>query len=84
MQNQPKYRLDYEPIPLPADLPIARLGIYRQKDTPITALHLHDHLEIGYCHSGSGVFVIENKLFSYRAGGISGRSSQASPRSRPM
>lgn len=70
MHNQPQYRLDYEPIPLPKDFPITRLGGYRQKDTPITALHLHDHLEIGYCHSGTGVFVIENKLFSYRAGDV--------------
>ena len=64
MQKQPKYRLDYEAIPLPEDFPIRYIA-HRQADTPITALHLHDHLEIGYCHSGSGIFVIENKVFSY-------------------
>jgi AraC-like DNA-binding protein len=69
MQKQPKYRLDYEAIPLPEDFPIRYIG-HRQADTPITALHLHDHLEIGYCHSGSGIFVIENKVFSYRAGDV--------------
>lgn len=71
MQNRPKYRLDYMPVPLPKDFPITPAGIHRQKDTPITALHLHDHLELGYCYSGSGIFVIESKVFSYRAGDIS-------------
>lgn len=70
MQKQPKYRLDYEAISLPKDFPIRCFGGFRQTDTPITALHLHDHLEIGYCHSGSGIFVIEDKLFSYRAGDV--------------
>ncbi len=70
MHNQPKCRLDYAPVRLPADFPITRPGIHRQKDTPITALHLHDNLEVGYCYSGSGIFVVENKVFSFRAGDV--------------
>ncbi len=69
MHNQPQYRLFYAPIPLPKDFPIMWHG-WHQKDMRITALHLHDHLEIGYCHSGSGIFVTENKLCAFRAGDV--------------
>jgi len=46
MQKQPKaaYRLEYAPISLAEDFPIAGGGIYRQPDKPITRLHIHDCL----------------------------------------
>ena len=42
----------------------------KQTDDPISYLHVHDYFEIGYCHRGSGIFSIENKLLSYRAGSV--------------
>jgi len=43
----------------------------RQRDAPITRLHLHNGLELGFCHEGSGIFVIEDKVFPYQAGDVS-------------
>jgi AraC-like DNA-binding protein len=74
MQKRPKdlYRLEYNPISLPDDFAISSgAGIHRQSDTPITRLHLHDCLELGYCYSGSGIFVIEDKVFPFRGGDVS-------------
>lgn len=39
-----------------------------QTDRPITYLHVHDGLEIGYCFSGSGIFVVGEKVLPYQAG----------------
>lgn len=44
--------------------------MFTQTDDPIRYLHAHNSFEIGYCHQGSGIFAIENKLFSYRAGSV--------------
>lgn len=73
MQKQPKtaYCLEYAPISLPEDFPIAGGGVYQQSDKPITRLHIHNCLEVGYCHSGSGIFVVEDKVFPFRKGDVS-------------
>ena len=74
MQKRSKtiYRLEYSPVSLPADFPVTDFsGVYRQSDKPITRLHIHDCLEIGYCHSGAGIFVVEDKIFPYRQGDVS-------------
>ncbi len=73
MQKRPNtaYRLEYAPMSLPDDFPITGGDIFRQPDTPITWLHIHDCLELGYCHHGSGVFVVENKVFPFRTGDVS-------------
>jgi len=72
MQKLPKkrYRLEYAPIPLPDDFPITGGGIFQQHDKPITWLHIHDCLELGYCHHGAGIFVIENKVFPFKTGDV--------------
>jgi len=73
VQKRPSgpYRLEFAPYSLPDDLPIS-IGAGRcvQRDAPITRLHLHNVLEIGYCYSGSGIFVIEDKVFPFRAGDL--------------
>ncbi|MEG0693028.1 MAG: AraC family transcriptional regulator [Oscillospiraceae bacterium] len=33
----------------------------------VNYLHYHDDIEIGYCHTGSGVFFIENQIVPYQA-----------------
>jgi AraC-like DNA-binding protein len=73
VQKRPSgpYRLEYAPIRLGGDFPImVGAGVHRQEDAPITRLHLHDCLEIGYCHAGSGVFVVEDKVLLFREGDL--------------
>jgi len=74
MQKRPplRYELQYAPYELPEEFPVSGgTEIHRQNDTPITRLHLHDALEIGYCFSGSGIFVIEDKVFPFKQGDVS-------------
>jgi AraC-like DNA-binding protein len=68
MNRAGTYGLEYAPFKLADDFPIS-VGskLHRQHDLPITQLHMHDCLEIGYCYSGSGIFVVENKVFPFRA-----------------
>ncbi len=64
--------VEYAPIPLSPDFPISSgTRSHRPADTPIRYLHVHDCLEIGYCHSGSGIFAVEDKVLSFRAGDVS-------------
>ncbi len=39
-------------------------------DRPITYLHVHECLELGYCHSGHGIFVIGEKVLSFSTGDV--------------
>ncbi len=72
MQIQPSsYRRKYSPVSLPEDFPVYGPFRYKQPDKDITWLHQHNGLELGYCYSGSGIFVIEGKVFSYSQGDIS-------------
>jgi len=74
MQERPSdaYELHFAPVTFPGDFPVGGAAtVYRQHDEPITYLHLHDVLEIGYCHSGSGVFVVEDKVLPFEGGDVS-------------
>jgi len=74
MQIRPKrrpYRIVHAPVALPADFPIRVHAFHEQGDRPITWLHVHDCLEIGYCYEGAGVFVIGGKVLPFRAGDVS-------------
>ena len=57
--------------PLPPELPIVVLAPLVLMDSPITYLHVHDCLELGYCLSGSGIFVIGEKVLPFKAGDVS-------------
>jgi AraC-like DNA-binding protein len=73
VQKRPSssYRTESAPINLPDDFPVAGgEGMHRQDDAPITRLHLHNCLEIGYCHAGSGIFVIEDKVLPFATGDV--------------
>lgn len=79
------YRQQYAPIELAGDFPVHYWGVYRQSDRKIVSLHRHNCLEIGYCHQGSGVFVVENKVFAYGSGDVNviGPSEMHLARSTP-
>lgn len=51
-------------------LPLYCSKLYTQNDDPILYLHHHDCVEIGYCHSGTGVFVIGSKIIPFTQGDI--------------
>ena len=66
----------YTPIRLPDDFPCAAGELYAQMDKAITYLHRHECLEIGYCYSGSGIFMVDQKTLPFQAGDVSVISSQ--------
>ena len=64
---------EIQPVPIALDLDFPMTGgeFDIQTDRPITYLHVHDCLELGYCFSGSGIFVVGEKVMSYEAGDVS-------------
>lgn len=44
---------------------------YSPSDLPITHLHFHDCLEIGYCYEGSGIFMIDGNIVPFSANNAS-------------
>ena len=59
------------PAGLPDDFPCTGSGLYVQHDRPISFLHLHDCIELGYCHDGTGIFMVGGKVLPFRAGDVS-------------
>jgi AraC-like DNA-binding protein len=55
------------PVRLPADFPFLRFA-QEHPDRPITTLHRHDRLELGFCHAGSGIFQVEDRQLPFAAG----------------
>ena len=58
-----------DPIILPAEFPL-KYSEYHLPDRMIRYLHRHNCLEIGYCHNGSGIFVVEDKVMPYKPGDV--------------
>jgi AraC-like DNA-binding protein len=85
MQNRSKgpYGLTYTPHILPDDFPI---DIFRhiQTDRPITWLHRHDCLELGYCFAGSGIFMVQDKIMPFKAGDATAISQEEMHLARSM
>ena len=69
MQNSSHLTHVSDNILLEGSLPIYAY-FFKQGDQPITALHQHDVIELGLCHSGCGIFMIEEKIIPYQAGDI--------------
>jgi len=64
------FTIEYTPHILPLDLPIVPL-LWKTADAPIIFLHFHNCIEIGYCYSGDGIIVVENRTYNFTAGDIS-------------
>ncbi|MBQ7394206.1 MAG: helix-turn-helix transcriptional regulator [Lentisphaeria bacterium] len=56
------------PIEVPPDFPVAEAVFNTRGETPVTHAHIHNLFEIGYCYSGSGVFLIGSKIFTFKPG----------------
>jgi AraC-like DNA-binding protein len=67
----PPYQTVYAPVKLPENFPVVGHSLFAQGDAPITFLHRHDCLELGYCYEGAGVFVIGEKVLPFQAGDVS-------------
>ncbi len=59
------------PIALPPGFPAYGASLYEQTDKDITVLHFHNCLELGYCYEGSGIFVIDDRIYPFQKGDAS-------------
>lgn len=58
----------YAPIRLPSDFPVSGVDVNIRGEVPDIPPHIHDCLELGYCYSGDGLFLVEDKILPFRAG----------------
>ncbi|MFA6101692.1 MAG: AraC family transcriptional regulator [Victivallaceae bacterium] len=56
----------YDPINLSKDFPVTNPDFC----TPPHLPHVHNCCEIGFCRSGAGIFIVEDKIFSCGAGDV--------------
>jgi AraC-like DNA-binding protein len=75
VQNQPQLHLPvrrhFAPVQLPDGFPVKALGVHSPSPEPIDWLHQHDCLELGYCHQGAGIFIVEDKVLPFGPGDVS-------------
>ncbi len=50
---------------LPPDFPLYIERNRFQTDAPIKTIHVHDCLEIGFCHDGNGIFICGERILPY-------------------
>lgn len=65
------YQCKVAPVSLPEEFPCQIQPLQTHNDHPITSLHVHQCMEIGYCHAGSGVFIVEGKSLPFSKGDLS-------------
>ena len=58
----------YAPIRLPSDFPVSGVDVNIRGEIPPIPPHIHDCFELGYCYSGEGLFLVEDKILPFRAG----------------
>lgn len=71
MSKKKKGTFEYRHYELPQDLPVLALlgeGWIRKYDL---ILHFHNHLEIGYCYSGTGDLYVEDNINRFSPGSFS-------------
>jgi AraC-like DNA-binding protein len=73
MQNRSNSDIPHHicPVPLPEEFPIRVDPPHSPPTAPITYLHRHNCLELGYCHKGAGVFMVDGKILPFHAGDVS-------------
>ncbi|MCH2176735.1 MAG: AraC family transcriptional regulator [Lentisphaeria bacterium] len=67
MQKRSKYKVFLEKTDFPSSFPVLSMN-YKQGDHDIYELHSHDCIELGYCHSGTGIFVIADEMHQFKEG----------------
>ncbi len=53
---------EFTPVRLPVDFPISKPHHVTRSSANAIRAHIHECFEIGYCHDGSGVFLIGGKM----------------------
>jgi len=69
-QSNPYVMKRFDKITLPSDFPITA-GEHSPSIKPVSLVHRHNCLELGYCHKGSGIFMIDDKIIPFFAGDVS-------------
>lgn len=59
---------EFAPIHLASDFPVSGVDVNIRGEVPDIPPHIHDCLELGYCYSGDGLFLVEDKILPFRAG----------------
>ena len=59
--------ITYAHLDLPLDFPLIS-SAHSPTDDPISSLHVHNYLELGFCQKGSGLFMVNEKILSFQAG----------------
>lgn len=72
MPKQKSTVMEYRNYYLPLHFPVLLLSgdYWKISDIPSGRLHFHNCLEIGICHSDSGVLAFSGKTFSFQAGDV--------------
>lgn len=72
VQNQSAFHIAVERLTekLPVDFPIIRTEYHHAYYGSSLYQHIHDCLEIGYCRSGAGIFLVGNKIMPFSAGDV--------------
>jgi hypothetical protein len=72
VQKQPiyNYKVVYETHDFSPDFPVNYLGnrSYSPSIDPVSFMHYHNYVELGYCYRGSGIFFIDEKVLPFSAG----------------
>ena len=69
MPNQSKFAVEkFEHAELGEDLPVSKPDFNTRDENPEINPHIHDAFEIGTCFEGTGIFLIGNKMFSFKKG----------------
>lgn len=63
-----KYEIEYYSFDFSLENPIDTLYFLQSPEIDnISELHYHNALEIGFCYSGSGIFIINGEIISFKA-----------------
>ncbi|MDF2685106.1 MAG: hypothetical protein K0S55_287 [Clostridia bacterium] len=72
MQIQSSLPVEYLPYSLSSDFPVYKFdSVYKLKSGDLKKLHYHNHIELGYCLKGSGLFYLDNKILPFKEGDTS-------------
>lgn len=64
-------QISYISATLDSAFPMRCQPHWEQGDRPISYLHVHNYLELGYCHQGSGIFMVGDRVMPFQSGDVS-------------
>ena len=68
-KDENPYRTEqFQRIPVNEDFPVGVPDFNTRDEHPDIGPHIHDLFEIGYCFDGTGLFLISDKILSFKAG----------------